>query len=195
MINPWILSERIVRPSILDESYRKSYQSNTRTYFGGRIVFNSNTSIDTKVAVLEEKLSIYEQMMNKIERAIDAISETNQNISKMLAIHDQRLEQAVRSDEVVIKMITELKRSVEAEDTDLSDRIDEVNDKTQDQLESISTKIEEIIKVKWMTIGIGVFAAVLATAISTLASGWLTPGEMGYRMEHRYVPDPEKVRK
>jgi len=158
-------------------------------------VFNSNTSIDTKVAVLEEKLSIYEQMMNKIERAIDAISETNQNISKMLAIHDQRLEQAVRSDEVVIKMITELKRSVEAEDTDLSDRIDEVNDKTQDQLESISTKIEEIIKVKWMTIGIGVFAAVLATAISTLASGWLTPGEMGYRMEHRYVPDPEKVRK
>jgi len=158
-------------------------------------VFNSNTSIDTKVAVLEEKLSIYEQMMNKIERAIDAISETNQNISKMLAIHDQRLEQAVRSDEVVIKMITELKRSVEAEDTDLSDRIDEVNDKTQDQLESISTKIEEIIKVKWMTIGIGVFAAVLATAISTLASGWLTPGELGYRMEHRYVPDPEKVRK
>lgn len=134
-------------------------------------------------------------MMNKIERAIDAISETNQNISKMLAIHDQRLEQAVRSDEVVIKMITELKRSVEAEDTDLSDRIDEVNDKTQDQLESISTKIEEIIKVKWMTIGIGVFAAVLATAISTLASGWLTPGELGYRMEHRYVPDPEKVRK
>lgn len=158
-------------------------------------MFNSNTSIDTKVAVLEEKLSIYEQMMNKIERAIDAISETNQNISKMLAIHDQRLEQAVRSDEVVIKMITELKRSVEAEDTDLSDRIDEVNDKTQDQLESISTKIEEIIKVKWMTIGIGVFAAVLATAISTLASGWLTPGELGYRMEHRYVPDPEKVRK
>lgn len=134
-------------------------------------------------------------MMNKIEHAIDAISETNQNISKMLAIHDQRLEQAVRSDEVVIKMITELKRSVEAEDSDLSDRIDEVNDKTQDHLVTINTKIEEIIKVKWMTIGIGVFAAVLATAISTLASGWLTPGEMGYRMEHRYVPAPENVKK
>ena len=195
MINPWILSERIVRPSILDESYRKSYQSNTRTYFGGRIVFNNNTSIDTKVAVLEEKLSIYEQMMNKIEHAIDAISETNQNISKMLAIHDQRLEQAVRSDEVIIKMIDDLKKTVEAEDVDLSDRIDEVIDKTHDQLDSINTKIEEIRKIKWMTIGVGVFAAVLATSVSTLASGWLTPGELGYRMEHRYVPDPEKVKK
>jgi hypothetical protein len=158
-------------------------------------VFNNNTSIDTKVAVLEEKLSIYEQMMNKIEHAIDAISETNQNISKMLAIHDQRLEQAVRSDEVIIKMITELKQSVESEDTDLSDRIDELTDKTHDQLDSINTKIEEIRKIKWMTIGVGVFAAVLATSVSTLASGWLTPGELGYRMEHRYVPDPEKVKK
>jgi chloramphenicol 3-O-phosphotransferase len=158
-------------------------------------VFNNNTSIDTKVAVLEEKLSIYEQMMNKIEHAIDAISETNQNISKMLAIHDQRLEQAVRSDEVIIKMITELKQSMEAEDTDLSDRIDEVTDKTHDQLDSINTKIEEIGKIKWMTIGIGVFAAVLATSVSTLASGWLTPGELGYRMEHRYVPAPENVKK
>jgi DNA-binding transcriptional regulator YiaG len=158
-------------------------------------VFNNNTSIDTKVAVLEEKLSIYEQMMNKIEHAIDAISETNQNISKMLAIHDQRLEQAVRSDEVIIKMITELKQSMESEDTDLSDRIDEVTDKTHDQLDSINTKIEEIRKIKWMTIGVGVFAAVLATSVSTLASGWLTPGELGYRMEHRYVPAPENVKK
>jgi len=158
-------------------------------------VFNNNTSIDTKVAVLEEKLSIYEQMMNKIEHAIDAISETNQNISKMLAIHDQRLEQAVRSDEVIIKMITELKQSVESEDTDLSDRIDELTDKTHDQLDSINTKIEEIRKIKWMTIGVGVFAAVLATSVSTLASGWLTPGELGYRMEHRYVPAPENVKK
>ena len=134
-------------------------------------------------------------MMNKIEHAIDAISETNQNISKMLAIHDQRLEQAVRSDEVIIKMITELKQSMESEDTDLSDRIDEVTDKTHDQLDSINTKIEEIRKIKWMTIGVGVFAAVLATSVSTLASGWLTPGELGYRMEHRYVPAPENVKK
>lgn len=134
-------------------------------------------------------------MMNKIEHAIDAISETNQNISKMLAIHDQRLEQAVRSDEVIIKMITELKQSVESEDTDLSDRIDELTDKTHDQLDSINTKIEEIRKIKWMTIGVGVFAAVLATSVSTLASGWLTPGELGYRMEHRYVPAPENVKK
>ena len=72
-------------------------------------MFNQNTSVDTKVAVLEQKVNTYEQMMYKIEDAIHAISETNQNISKMLAVHDERLEQVMRSDEVIIKMLAEQK--------------------------------------------------------------------------------------
>ena len=181
MINQWILSERIKRPLILEEGYQKNYQPNTRTYFGGRLVFNHNTSMDTKVAVLEEKLSIYEQMMNKIENAIDAISETNQNISRMLAVHDQRLEQAVRSDEVIMKMISDIKTTMEAEDTDLSDRIDEVLDKTQEIVGNINTKIEELRRIKWMTIGMGVFAALVVSSVSSLASGIFTLGENNYR--------------
>ena len=126
-----------------------------------------NTPTDTKVAVLEEKVSIYEQMMNKIEDAIHAISETSQNISKMLAIHEERLEQAVRSDKVIIGMIEELKKTVDAEDTDLSERIDEIH-----------VKLEEVGKIKWMTVGCGILLTILTTAFSTLASGWWTPSEM-----------------
>ena len=149
-------------------------------------MFNHNTSMDTKVAVLEEKLSIYEQMMNKIENAIDAISETNQNISRMLAVHDQRLEQAVRSDEVIMKMISDIKTTMEAEDTDLSDRIDEVLDKTQEIVGNINTKIEELRRIKWMTIGMGVFAALLVSSVSSLASGIFTLGENNYRPDSGY---------
>jgi hypothetical protein len=64
-----------------------------------------------------------------------------------------------------------------------------------ERVRKVEEKAEEYSRVKWMTIGIGVFGAVLATAVSTLASGWLTPGEMGYRMEHRYVPNPENISK
>jgi uncharacterized protein YukE len=143
-------------------------------------VFNQNSSTDIKVAVLEEKLNIYEQMMTKIENAIDAISETNKNISKMLAIHDERLEQAVRSDEVIIKMLEDIKKNVEAEDTDLSNRIDETN-----------VKLEEVRKIKWMTVGVGIVVAAGIGAISTLASGIFTPSEMDHRMEPHYFQSPE----
>ena len=145
-------------------------------------MFNQGTSTDTKVAVLEEKVSIYEQMMRKIEDAIYAISETSQGISKMLAIHEERLEQAMRSDEVIIKLIDDLKKEVESEDLDLSERIDEV-----------LIKLEEVRKIKWMTMGVGVFAAVLIGALANLASGVLTPNHIGVTMEHNTTaPAPDK---
>ena len=62
-----------------------------------------NSSTETKLALLEERLSVYEKMMKKIDSAIEKISETSQTISKMLAIHDERIEQTVKSDEIIIK--------------------------------------------------------------------------------------------
>lgn len=148
-------------------------------------MFNQNTSVDTKVAVLEQKVNTYEQMMYKIEDAIHAISETNQNISKMLAVHDERLEQVMRSDEVIIKMLAEQKKSLEAEDVDLSDRIDELEVKINDKLKSVNEKMEEVSKIKWMTVGSAVVLAVVVTAFSSLVSGFWTPSEIQTHKESR----------
>jgi hypothetical protein len=148
-------------------------------------MFNQNTSVDTKVAVLEQKVNTYEQMMYKIEDAIHAISETNQNISKMLAIHDERLEQVMRSDEVIIKMLAEQKKSLEAEDVDLSDRIDELEVKINDKLKSINENLEEVSKIKWMTVGSAVVLTVVVTAFSSLVSGFWTPSEIQTHRESR----------
>lgn len=148
-------------------------------------MFNQNTSVDTKVAVLEQKVNTYEQMMYKIEDAIHAISETNQNISKMLAVHDERLEQVMRSDEVIIKMLAEQKKSLEAEDVDLSDRIDELEVKINDKLKSINEKLEEVSKIKWMTVGSAAVLAVVVTAFSSLVSGFWTPSEIQTHRESR----------
>jgi len=143
-----------------------------------------NNDTKTRIAVLEQKSITQERLIEKVEDAIQVMKDVVENVSKMLAVHDERIEQAAKSDSIIISMLKEMKTDLEAEDVDLSDRIDEIN-----------IKVEEVRKIKWMTIGIGVFGAVLAGAISTIASGWLTPGELGYRMEHRYVPNPENVKK
>ncbi len=155
----------------------------------------TGASTDTKVAVLEEKVSIYEQMMKKIEDAIYAISETSQGISKMLAIHEERLEQGIRSDEVIIKMIDDLKKTVEAEDVDLSDRIDEVIEKAQEKINEIDKKVEEVKKVKWMVIGIGTAIAIVVASITSLMGGILTPDNFGYKIEQRIVPNSENIKR
>ena len=44
-------------------------------------MFTQNTSTDTKIAVLTERLSSFETLMKKIDEAIQLMGETNQNIS------------------------------------------------------------------------------------------------------------------
>ncbi len=126
-----------------------------------------NPTTETKLALLEERLSVYEQMMKKIESAIEKISETSQTISKMLAIHDEKIEQHERTDNSLSRMIYEMKEENEDNCKKVSDRIDK-----------IELEVKEVGKIKWMTVGCGVLLAVLTTAFSTLASGWWTPSEM-----------------
>jgi archaellum component FlaC len=130
-------------------------------------MFNQNTTADTKIAVLEERLSAYELMLKKIDEAIQIMGKTSQNISKMLAVHDERIEQCHKSDDLISRMIDELKDENKQHHQDVSKRIDK-----------IEKDVTEIGKIKWMTVGCGVLLAVLATAFSTLASGWWTPSEM-----------------
>lgn len=130
-------------------------------------MFNQNTSADTKIAVLEERLSSYEIMMRKIDEAIQIMGKTSQNISKMLAVHEEKIDQCHKADDYIGRLIEELKLENKDQHDAVSQRIDK-----------IELEVQEIGKIKWMTVGCGVLLAVLTTAISTLASGWWTPSEM-----------------
>jgi hypothetical protein len=56
-------------------------------------------SQDSKVAVLESKLNIYEdlsrEMLSKLESAVEKISEGNNRIAQILTKHDERIEQSM----------------------------------------------------------------------------------------------------
>ena len=145
-------------------------------------MFNPNASADTKIAVLEERLSAYEIMMRKIDEAIQLMGKTNQNISKMLAVHEERIEQCHKADDYIGRVIEELRLENKDQHEAVSERIDK-----------IEVEVKEISKIKWMTVGCGVLLALLTTALSALASGWWTPSEMQMqRLGHLHqqnVPD------
>ena len=86
-----------------------------------------------KIAVLESKLSIYEdlskEMLDKLERAVGTISENSNKISIILERHENRLDESERTDSLIIKMIDELKEQEEKNHTILHDRIDRIQKK------------------------------------------------------------------
>jgi len=148
-------------------------------------MFNPNASADTKIAVLEERLSAYELMLKRIDEAIQLVSKTNQNISKMLAVHEERIEQCHKADDYIGRLVEELKLENKDQHEAVSERIDKIEE-----------DVQEIGKIKWMTVGCGVLLAVLTTAFSTLASGWWTPSEMQMQkhghLHQQNVPDQNK---
>jgi chromosome segregation ATPase len=106
-------------------------------------MFNSNTSADTKIAVLEERLSSYELMLKKIDEAIQIMGKTSQNISKMLAVHEERIEQCHKADDYVSRLIEELK--IENKDS---------HEAVAERIEKVENKLEEFVKFRWIIVGV-----------------------------------------
>ena len=121
----------------------------------------------SKVAVLESKLDIYEdlsrEMLTKLEAAVEKISEGNNRIAQILTKHDERIEQSMKTDALIIKMIDELKVESEKDHKVIHDRIDR-----------IQVEIKALSKFRWQVGGVLVVAALIIGAGSRLAPFFLT---------------------
>jgi gas vesicle protein len=126
-------------------------------------MFNPNTSADTKIAVLEERLSSYETMMRKIDEAIQLMGKTSLNISKMLAVHEERIEQCTKTDDFVSKIISELKEENK-----------EQHKKVSEKIQSLETKVEDLVKFRWIIAG-AVILLSFAVSQSNMVVDILTP--------------------
>ena len=136
-------------------------------------MFNSNTSADTKIAVLEERLSSYEVMMRKIDEAIQIMGKTSQNISKMLAVHDERIDQCHKADDYIGRLIEELK--LENKDS---------HEAVVDRIEKVENKLEEVVKFRWIIVG--VFAVVsFAFSQSHVVIDLLTPDTSQVQIQNK----------
>jgi hypothetical protein len=106
-----------------------------------------------RMAVLEEKLSVYEElskeMLTKLESAVDKISEANQNVAKILVRHEERLEQTVQSDATIMKLLEDIKEQRKEDIKKIEESIETVKisaDKAHD-------RISEISKYRWIFAG------------------------------------------
>lgn len=109
-------------------------------------------SPDSKLAVLESKLNIYEdlsrEMLSKLEAAVDKISEGNARIATILAKHDERIDQSIRNDELIVRMIDDLKDENKQDHKAVVSRI-----------ETLEKVVEDLKKFRWQ------FAAIMSAAL------------------------------
>tara|TARA_B100000965_G_scaffold320268_1_gene281289 strand:- start:1824 stop:2225 length:402 start_codon:yes stop_codon:yes gene_type:complete len=105
-----------------------------------------------RVAVLEERLEYFETFVSRLDSAIEKLAEVNNNVSRMLAVHEERITKQEEIDSVLFDKIDKLR-----------DKMDLDHDNTTKRLSLLERKL-------W--IGIGALGAILVftnpQAIKTL---------------------------
>ena len=80
-----------------------------------------------KLAVLESKLDIYEdlskEMLDKLERAVTTISDNSNKIAIVLERHENRLDESERADNLILSMLEEMKERHSKDNEIIHDRV------------------------------------------------------------------------
>ena len=105
-----------------------------------------------KLAVLDQRLETFEGIVSKLDAAIEKIAEVNNNVSRMLAVHEERISKQEDIDAV------------------LFDKIDKLRDKMDSDHDSVTKRLSVLERKLW--VGLGALGAVVALsnpqAIKTL---------------------------
>jgi chromosome segregation ATPase len=99
---------------------------------------------EVKVAVLEERLQNFESVVSKLDAAIEKIAEVNNNVSRMLAVHEEKISKQEETDSI------------------LFDKIDKLRDKMDRDHDGVVTRLSKLERKLW--IAIGILGAVVAVA-------------------------------
>ena len=120
---------------------------------------------EVKVAILEQKLEDLKDIIIKIDDAIEKLSEVNSNVTKMLAVHEQRITKQEETDNILFT------------------KIDKLRDKVDRDYDALVTRVQTIEKRVWMAIG--AIACISFFINNTRVIEILTPQAQSSMMEQR----------
>lgn len=92
--------------------------------------------LESDVAVLKSKVNTAEQVFEKLDHAIEKITEVNNNVTRMLAVHEERISKQEEIDSI------------------LFDKIDKLRDKMDSDHDIVAERLRTIERKLWSSVGI-----------------------------------------
>jgi chromosome segregation ATPase len=152
-------------------------------------------TLETEIAILKRDISQYSILFTKIDITIEKLSDVSNNIGKLLAAHEERIDFLHSMDKEMDKKlesksqeIKELSAKVESmnmyvigeiantevklkeEIASIKSMIQDKQKEQMDALDDISKKVQHIEKWKWMIIGFAIAAGALTDKLSNFLS-------------------------
>ena len=93
-----------------------------------------------KLAILQQRVDDIKPLLDKLDQTIEKLSEVNTTVSRMLAVHEERLSKSEEIDSVLFAKIDELRHKMDSDHN------------------SVLSRLQNLEKKVWM--GIGVVAVI-----------------------------------
>ena len=123
---------------------------------------------EVKVAVLTQKVDDLKGVLIRLDDAIEKISEVNSNVSKILAVHEQRISRQEETDNILFA------------------KIDKLRDKIDIDTNSLLSRIQQIEKRVWIAMG-ALLAISYFSSHQSFIHNLLTPNQQSTIIErHDY---------
>ena len=121
-----------------------------------------------KIAVIEQKIEDLKPIVLRIDAAIEKLSEVNITVSRMLAVHEERISKQEEIDQILFA------------------KVDKLRDKIDGDYDRFDQRIRGLEKRVWMAIG----AITITTFIinnAGIISRFLTPVDASTRIEGTHL--------
>lgn len=109
-----------------------------------------------KLRVLESKLDIYEdlskEMLDKLERAVSSIQETNNRVAVILERHENRLDEGERANDSIIRLI----------------------EKVEEDVKSLEAKVDSLSRFRWVALGVAATAMLIVNVLQISSDSFVT---------------------
>jgi len=148
---------------------------------------DQNPTLQTDVELLKKDVEQISEFLKRLDVAIEKLSEVSTGISKIIAVHDKRMETVEQTDKQLFEIIDVERTKNESERGRLYKRIDEVERQVNDRItdhqhdvltklgdievqnsqifQKLETRVHSLDKWRWLMIGGGAVAGFLANYI------------------------------
>ena len=110
-----------------------------------------------KLAVLESKLDIYEdlskEMLDKLERAVASISDNSNRVALVLERHESRLDKNEDNADAILKLV----------------------EKVEEKIDAVEQRVNDLSRFRWISVGV-ITAALVLFKVVDISTPLTTPG-------------------
>jgi len=132
----------------------------------------NNLKLD--VELLKKDVEQFDTLCDRVTESIEKIQDVNQNLVKMISLHEQRHDQHEKAEDDIEDDIKELHSRITSINREIHDRIDQVEHHITERIDALRSdlikhkredgfrfRISDIDKVKWFVMGGILFAGIL----------------------------------